>query len=247
MYAHDAFTEIFHFNSKFISRINTAFAHMGLAHCRGVCLNTCVLHQSLAAQLPGEPPDIESLETETLPTQAVLAHTMQRVELPAALVQTLCALAAGQGVCKLKYMGADSAIARANVAAVDPATRLALQQAGLESPAGACQQAYVCLSASGTPILVGELASTQAPAPAPPACAWAEACARLHYLQAACDFHRLDQATLQHWTRLWAAAELARHPEHPERREHIAALARVQSPAVCAHAALLPGAGPEAP
>lgn len=232
-YMHDAFREVNHFNCKVISRASTAFAHMTLAQCRGVCLNACVLHQSGAGVLPDAPDSAWASDTHVL-----VAHTMQCVQVPAGLVRALRAHAVDAPVCQLRYLTADRQIVRTPVARLDAATLAALQP-HVARPASGSPDTYVCVAACGAPILLGDLAPAEAP-PVPEealaAATWPAACARLRYIQAVCNHHRLSAAETASLSNRWAAAELARDPA---RQACIAALSRVRSPAVSAHAVIM--------
>jgi len=234
-YMHDAFREVFHFNSKVISRVSTAFAHMSLSNSRGVCLNACVLHQSGADMLPDAPGAAD--------THVLVAHTMQPVQVPASLVRALRVRAVDAPVCQLRYLSADRQLTRTPLAKLDETTLAALQSHVVRL-ASANTDTYVCVAACGAPIIIGDLAPADGLAQEHAretlrGATWSAACARLRYIQAVCDHHRLSAAETASLSNRWAAAELAKFPT---RRMHIAALSRMRSPAVSAHAVIMDAA-----
>jgi hypothetical protein len=228
-YLNDVFREVSHFNTKLVSIISATYPSYDLRQCQGVCLNVCA-----------------SYATPHRAETAILAHTLEPVRLPGAVISALQQAAAERKAIQTASFLRDAtskAVTSMGVYRVPATLRMELASAGVCARETSSSRMYFALSQYKIPILivdvcqerVNQILGTQGDVETLLADeSFAGAMERLRYIQAAADYHCFARNVVNEITQAWAFGETARHPDQ---KNNIIALSSLQTTSVPSHVA----------
>lgn len=219
-YLGDAFKELSFFNSKVVSLLNSTYLDHNLRQSQGVCLNICTGYS-----MP--------YEAET----AILASTLERVNLPGRLISALESACQNLKPClTVRFL---KCVESKNISCTEiyklPASLHAeLSEHGVDFRRLLDSKVYLCWNESKMPIIIADVSPSQSSALQHilSGKTFASAVNRLRYIQACCDYHGVHKQHLKEITSAWAVKEAAIHGEHSD---VIHALASIQSTSLHSH------------
>lgn len=147
-YLMDAYREVNFFNAKFVSLVNSIYTGYDLRQSQGVCLNVCTAYT-----------------TPSRAATALLAHTLEPVQLPAAMVADLQEVAAGaKPVCSVRFLQTPESKTVTSMAVfkVPVAVREQLAAQGVSVREVLSTRTLFALSESRVPILIVDACPAEA-------------------------------------------------------------------------------------